>query len=113
MNSINEMVEKLVDSIEEVPADTPVSYEVWAIGYDDENKMTDAEVFLETFTDPDLAVNYAKAVSLADVVHRAADDSCKITDGVCYISIEVETVVADENDTMNVGTVFKKVIEIF
>ncbi len=113
MNSINEMVEKLLDSIEEVPADTPVSYEVWAIGYDDENNATNAEVFLDTFTDPDLAVNYAKAVSLADVVHCAADNTAHIKDNVCYISVEVETVVADEDDTMNIGTVFKKVIEIF
>jgi hypothetical protein len=70
-------------------------------------------MMLATFEDPDQAVSYAKALTLADVVHLAADDGCDVENNVHYISIEVETVVPDDEGTMNIGTVYKKKLEIF
>ena len=110
---INDVVNKLVADIDETPADAEVTYEVWAIGHDEEDKVTDAEMLLGTFEDPDLAVNYAKAITLADVVHMSADDEYEAENQVHHISIEVETVVHDDDGTMNIGTVYRKVIEIF
>lgn len=113
---INDVVNKLVADIDEIPAYAEVTYEVWAIGHDEEDKVADAgaEMLLGTFEDPDLAVNYAKAITLADVVHMSAVDEYEAENPVHYISIEVETVVLDDEEgTMNIGTVYRKVIEVF
>ena len=114
MSNINDIVNTLVNEIE-VPADIPVSYEVWAIGYDSENEATSAELQLAAFDDPDLAVKFAESVNLADIIQLAAEYDCDVQEAdVSYISVEVEAVVPDEEEfTMNVGTVYKKVIEIF
>jgi hypothetical protein len=111
MKDMNDIVENFVADME-IPADVPVVYEVWAIGYDEEGQATNAELLLGTFEDPDFAVSHAKAITLADIVHLTADDS-EVNDNAYYISIEVETVVPDEDGTMNIGTIYKKKIEVF
>lgn len=113
MKNMNDLVEELVEDITEIPADASVSYEVWAIGYDEEDQVTDAEMLLTTFEDPDMAVEYAKMLTLADVVNLAADDECDVTTEVYSIHIEVETVVPGDEGTMNIGTIYKKTLEIF
>lgn len=113
MKDMNDIVNELVADIEETPTDAPVSYEVWAIGYDEEDQITDAEMLLSTFDDPDMAVEYAKMLTLADVVNLAADDECDVTTEVYSIHIEVETVVPGDDGTMNIGTIYKKTLEIF
>jgi hypothetical protein len=96
-----ELLQYIIEDIEDLPEDTEVTYEVWAIGYDSDDTMTDKEVLIGTFTDPDKAVNCAEQLVLADI---------KSTADVSYWSIEVETVINDdENDyTMNVGTVYQR-----
>lgn len=114
MKDINEMVEELVANIEDMPADTPVYYEVWAIGNDREDQTTDTELIFGTFTDPDQAVAFAKELSAENVHDLAADCDYSIPTDVSYVSIEVETVVPDdEGGTMNIGTIYKKTIELF
>lgn len=112
MKDMNDIVENFVADME-IPADVPVSYEVWAIGHDEEGQATEAEMMIASFEDPDQAVAFAKETSLADVVNLAADDDCEIPSNVHSISIEVETVVPDEEGTMNIGTIYKKKIEVF
>ena len=116
MKDMNELVNELVEDIE-MPEDIPVAYEVWAIGFDEEDVPNGASMLLTTFSDPDKAVAYAKELTLAEVVNLAAeDDYDDLTYETHSISIEVETVVpsADEEElNMNVGTVYKKRIEIF
>ena len=116
MKDMNDMVNDLVADIEEVPTDVPFAYEVWAVGYDEENELTGAAMVLRTFADPDQAVEYAKSVTLAGVVNLAAEED--YADLACEnqsISIEVETVVPsdDEDMNMNVGTVYKRRIQIY
>ena len=65
MENMNDIVNKLVEDME-TPADVPVAYEVWAIGFDEDNDPTGAAMVLRTFTDPDQAVEYAKEVTLAE-----------------------------------------------
>lgn len=113
MKEMNDLVNELVADIEDIPADVPVVYEVWAIGHDEEDQVTDAEMMLASFEDPDMAVSYAKTVTLADVVNLAADDECDAATEAHSISIEVETVVPDEEGTMNIGTIYKKTLEIY
>lgn len=101
-------VEDVLDEFEEIPDDAEVDYEVWAIGYNNNNEATDAELLLKTFKDPDEAVAYAKTVELADVVYLDTSGSLPSND-VVYINIEVETVIDAEDDgTMNVGTIYYK-----
>jgi hypothetical protein len=112
MTDINTIVNELVEDIE-MPEDIPVSYEVWAIGYDEEDDPTGAAMLLGTFEDPDQAVSFAKGTTLSDVVNLASDEDYDPTQQAFYISIEVETVVVDYEGAMNVGTVYKKTIEVF
>ena len=116
MENMNDIINELVEDIE-IPEDIPVTYEVWAIGFDEEDELTGASMLLGTFNDPDQAVSFAKDTTLADVVNLAADDNYDdLADEAHSISIEVETVVPSEDEeelNMNVGTVYKKRIEIF
>lgn len=115
MKDINILVDNLAKEIEEIPEDHTIVYEVWAIGYNSEGAVTDTELFFKDFSDPDLAVAYAKQLTLADVVYKASEENTDIKSipEVTYLSIEVETVINDEDDefiggTMNIGTVFRK-----
>lgn len=112
MNELNAIVKRMTEDMD-LPEDIPVSYEVWAIGYDEENNVMDAEMLLAEFDDPDFAVSYAETITLADVVHLAADDEYEADNTVHHILIEVETVVPDENSAMNIGTIYRKQIEVF
>lgn len=106
-----DLMKYVTEDLEDFNEETPVTYEVWAIGYTADNKITDTDMLIGEFTDPDQAVEKAKTVTLADIVHQAADeyDGSEPADDVAYISIEVETVVDDEEEgTMNVGTIYKR-----
>jgi hypothetical protein len=113
----NTMKEFMEDTeLQELAVDetSEVTYAVWAIGYDSDSKVTDTDMLLCEFTDPDQAVAKAKTVTLADIVHQAAeeDDGSEPSEDIAYISVEVETVVNTEDGTMNVGTIFKRVLPI-
>ena len=101
----------ITEDLEDFDIDTPVTYEVWTIGYNKDNMITDSEMFVAEFVYPDEAVAYANKLTLADIVHKAAEDPVGVVDyeEVEYISIEIETVV-DEGvgETMNVGTIYKR-----
>lgn len=103
------ITEDFEELVEEDKADSEVWYEVWAIGYAEDDTITDAELLIETFDDPYKAVEKAKSLTFSDIIQLAADDDSVAPDEpVAYVSIEVETVVEDEYDsTMNVGTIFK------
>lgn len=107
-----ELMNNLVDDIDEIPEDSEVSYEVWAIGYDADKNITDAEMLVGEFDNPDEAVEKAKTLSLADIIHQAAEEQngSESTNDVAYISIEVETTVANEADDeiMNIGTIYQR-----
>ena len=101
----------LTEDLEDFDVDTPVTYEVWTIGYNKDDMITDSEMFVAEFKYPDEAVAYANKLTLADIVHKAAEDPVGVVDyeEVEYISIEIETVI-DEGvgETMNVGTIYKR-----
>lgn len=102
----------IAEDVEDFDADTPVAYEVWALGYGENDMVTDAEMLIEEFTDPDLAIEKAKQLTLADIVYQA-EDECDAEDlqVIKRISIEVETVIPDAEDeegTINIGTIFRK-----
>ena len=91
-NEFDELVNEMVADID-IPEDVPVMYEVWAIGYDEEDCTTDAELLIGTFENPDEAVCFARGTAVADVLGLAEDDDYHGFDElVCAIHVEVETV---------------------
>jgi len=104
-----ELMESIVEDIDELPEDTEVVYEVWAIGYDSEDDCTEAEVLVGEFDNPDEAVACADKVTIEQLNEIGYE--CPIP-GTAYFSIEVETVVEDPEDecggTMNIGTVYSR-----
>lgn len=115
-----ELMQYILEDLEDFPESSPVTYEVWALGYDCFEATTDAELLLATFEDPDKAVEYAKQITLADIVHKASEEDTDMehTINVDHISVEVETVLSDPNDefvggTINVGTIYRKEISIY
>lgn len=112
IENCNELINNIIEDISEIPEDTVISYDVWAIGYVGDDNITDSELLLDTFENPDSAVNYAKSLVLADILDLAKEDNYTGPEpNIDYISIEVETVVPDEDGgTMNIGTIYKKVL---
>lgn len=85
-----------------------VTYEVWAIGYDND-QLTNTEMFINEFKDPDDAVEYAKNLDISDVIHRSDFNESTPEGEINRISLEVETSVLDEEDSwVHVGTVYKR-----
>lgn len=92
-----------------------VEYEVWAIGYDADERVTDASMLLESFENQAEAIAYAKNVELADIVHLASEAGDEPSDvDITYISVEVETVVdlGEDEGTVNVCTIYQKEIQL-
>lgn len=85
-----------------------MNYEVWALGYDNDGDRTDAEILLQSFKTPLAAVLYAREVTWEKV---SQIDKDKVFDGINNISIEVETVVSDEDGESNIDTIFSKALE--
>ena len=114
MENMNDIVEELIAELD-IPVDAPVMYEVWAVGYDEEDRVTDAELLIGTFDDPDLAESFARDTSTADVLCLAEDEEYNGFNAyVNTIHIEVETVISDDdNGTLNVGTIYKKTLALF
>lgn len=116
INTIKDLMENeelsrfVTEDLEDFEEDLVVTYEVWAIGYDEDGAITDTDLYLGEFLDPDRAIDVAKNLTFSDIIQRAAEEDNVVPDEpVTYISIEVETVVADdEGNSMNVGTIYKK-----
>lgn len=115
-----ELMQYILEDLEDFPENSPVTYEVWALGYDRFEAITDSELLLAEFSNPDKAVEYAKQITLADIVHKASEESTGIEQNIDldHISVEVETVLSDPYDefvggTINVGSIYKKEISLY
>lgn len=112
MNTVKDLIENeelaqfITEDLEDFDETSEVIYEVWAIGYDRDDNITDAAIYLGSSKCPDEAINRAKNITLDDVLKSS--DTVSLT-GVAYYSIEVETVVLleDEDDSVNAGTIWK------
>lgn len=108
----NELVRHIVEDLDDFEDDAKVSYEVWAVGYDPEENVTDAETYFASFDDPDEAIEYARKITLSDIIYMTPDDNTETDYEIAYISVEVETVVKEAEESYNVGTIFKTAIWI-
>jgi hypothetical protein len=101
-----EIVRHIVEDLDDFAENAPVTYEVWAIGYDSEDSVTEAESFFASFDDPDEAIEYARRITLSDIIHMTSGE-IETEFEISYISVEVETVVEEDEESYNVGTIFK------
>ena len=108
---INDIDEDDTMFSEEDMTGTDCWYEVWTLGFDEEGRAVDTEVLLKTFDDPGEAVEYAKALDLADIIRHPNVEGAPIHE-IDYLEVEVETVVDSEWGTYNIDTVYSKTIKI-
>lgn len=103
-----ELMNNIVEDIEDIPEDSEVTYEVWALGYDKEDNITDVEFCLESFDTLDSALTYLKSLTLEDVFmnYGTCHDDTTSEDlvDVAYFTLEIETVVNTFEGTTNLGT---------
>ena len=83
------------------------TYQVWILGYDENENITDFEVMLNESKDAESMVEYAKKY-----VEEERYETIAFPDEVKYIEVLVETIVDLEDYTENVGTLFSKIIKI-
>ena len=83
------------------------TYQVWALGYDENENITDFEVMIDESKDAESMVKCA-----TNYVEEERYGTMAFPDEVKYIEVLVETVVDLEDYDENVGTLFSKIIKI-
>ena len=83
------------------------TYQVWVLGYDENENITDFEVMINESKDAESMVEYAE-----NYVEEERYGTITFPDEVKYIEVLVETVVDLEDYDENVGTLFSKIIKI-
>ena len=83
------------------------TYQVWVLGYDENEHITDFEVLVDESKDAENMVEYA-----TNYVEEERYGTMTFPDEVKYIEVLVETIVDLEDYNENVGTLFSKIIKI-
>ena len=83
------------------------TYQVWVLGYDENENITDFEVMVNESKNAESMVEYA-----TNYVEEERYGTMAFPDEVKYIEVLVETVVDLEDYDENVGTLFSKIIKI-
>jgi hypothetical protein len=114
LEELNDLAEISVDDI------TGASYEVWAIGYDEDGVIIpSAEALLLRTGDPDAAAIFAEHLTIGDIIHLTYSDCADTSENadhnhaVAYLSIEVETAISQDGnfaDLSYAGTIYKRKI---
>lgn len=105
------MKDKFDELLEELKLDDfdtkDATYQVWVLGYDENENITDFEVMVNESKDAKSMVEYAE-----NYVEEEGYGTMAFPDEVKYIEVLVETVVDLEDYDENVGTLFSKIIKI-
>ena len=103
-DKFNELLEELnLDDFDAKDA----TYQVWVLGYYENENITDFEVMVNESKDAESMVEYA-----TNYVEEERYGTMTFPDKVKYIEVLVETVVDLEDYDENVGTLFSKIIKI-
>ena len=105
------MKDKFDELLEELNLDDfdakDATYQVWVLGYDENEHITDFEVMVNESKDAESMVEYA-----TNYVEEERYGTMAFPDEVKYIEVLVETIVDLEDYDENVGTLFSKIIKI-
>lgn len=96
------------DNFEEFEEDFDLKtgeFQVWAIGYDEDDQITDFDFPLFSSKDADEAVAYAKTL-VEDAEIEMITELTDIPEDVAYVEIEVEEVVEVEGIETNQGSIY-------
>ena len=103
-DSFDELLEELkLDDFDAKDA----TYQVWVLGYDENENITDFEVMVDESKDAESMVEYAERY-----VEEERYGTMTFPDEVKYIEVLVETVVDLEGYNENVGTLFSKIVKV-
>lgn len=107
------LLDGITEDLEDFPVESKVTYEVWALGYTKDDSPLDYCYLLGEFDDIQGAMLFINEVNLTVIRSKAPADFPK---EITRFSLEVETTVDDPDDedegTINIGTVYQKVIEV-
>lgn len=98
-----ELTEEDLDDLDD-SISSKTSYEVWALGINKFDSVTDFEVLLGEFDDPEEARTFAWTVNL-DLVRSKTTKA--FPSDLKQLNIEVETVVEADGYTENIGTILR------
>ena len=105
------MKDKFDELLEELNLDDfdakDATYQVWVLGYDENENITDFEVMVDESKDAESMVEYA-----TNYIEEERYGTMTFPDEVKYIEVLVETVVDLEDYNENVGTLFSKIVKI-
>ena len=108
-DEFDEMLEELgLESFEDDFDAKPAKYQVWALGYNKDESITDYDALVKEFDKAEDAVEYAKNF----VDEKCYETLAPLPADVTYLEILVETVVDLEDHTENVGTLFSAAVKI-
>jgi hypothetical protein len=104
------------DELEDFETNLVATYEVWALGYNDENEITDCELLLADFKDAADAVAFAEKADIDLCLQAVANlDNPENFADVVYFQIEIQTVVPcvnEEDGTENIASIYERIIEL-
>jgi hypothetical protein len=107
------LLNSIVEDLDDFPVESKITYEVWALGYTKEDIPLDYCYSLGEFEDIESAVAFVNEVNLTFIRSKGPADLPK---EIAQFSLEVETTVEDPfgipGDTVNIGTVYQKLIEV-
>ena len=83
------------------------TYQVWVLGYDENENITDFEIMIDESKDAESMVECAERY-----VEEERYENLKFSDEVKYIEVLVETIVDLEDYDENVGTLFSKIVKV-
>ena len=83
------------------------TYQVWVLGYDENENITDFEVMIDESKDAESMVEYAERY-----VEEERYGTMTFPDEVKYIEVLVETIADLEDYNENVGTLFSKIVKV-
>ena len=105
------MKDKFDELLEELKLDDfdakDATYQVWVLGYDENENITDFEVMVNESQDAERMVEYA-----TNYVEEERYGTMTFPDKVKYIEVLVETIVDLEGYDENVGTLFSKIVKV-
>jgi hypothetical protein len=108
-DEFDEMLEELnLEGFSEDFDAKPAKYQVWVLGYNKDEAITDYEALVKVFDSAEDAVEYAKNF----VDEKSYETLAPFPAEVAYLEILVETVVDFEDHTENVGTLFSATVKI-
>lgn len=105
-----ECVNSVVESLGDIPQDSDTTtYALWVISLDDKDETVD-EFFIYEFSSLEEAITKAESIDIKFISEQIESPILYYCDyaGVEYFSVEIDTVIEEEGDSVNLGTIYHR-----